>query len=43
MLEERKESIIVPSSKKGDKAEYSSYRGISLWSIMYKLLSNILF
>jgi len=42
MLEEWKESIIVPIFKKGDKTNCSKYRGISLLTATYKLLSNIL-
>jgi hypothetical protein len=37
-----KESVVVPSHKKGDKTDCSSYRGISLLSTSYKILSNIL-
>jgi hypothetical protein len=37
-----KESTVVPTHKKGDKTDCSNYRGISLLSTSYKILSNIL-
>ena len=42
MPEEWKESIIVPIYKKDDKTDCSNYKGISLVSTMYKILSTIL-
>jgi hypothetical protein len=42
MPHQRKESIVVPVHKKGDKTDCSNYRGISLLSTSYKILSNIL-
>jgi hypothetical protein len=40
--EQWNESIIVPVHKKGDKTECNNYRGISLLSTSYKIVSNIL-
>jgi hypothetical protein len=42
MLEDWKESIIVPICKKGNKTECINYRGISHFSITYKISFNIL-
>jgi hypothetical protein len=39
--EQWKESIVVPIYKKGDKTDFSNYRGISRLSTTYKILSNI--
>jgi hypothetical protein len=41
MPDKWKESIIVPIHKKGDKTDCNNYRGISLISPSYKILSNI--
>jgi hypothetical protein len=38
-----RESVVVPVHRKGDKTDCSNYRGISLLSTSYKILSNILF
>jgi len=42
LTEKWKELIIVPSYETGDKTDCSNYRGMSLLSITYKTLSNIL-
>jgi hypothetical protein len=40
--EEWKESIILPIYKNVDTSHFSNYRGISLLSTTYRILSNIL-
>lgn len=40
--DEWRESIITPVFKKGDRSDCNNYRGISLLSVGYKVLSNIL-
>jgi len=42
LTEKWKVSIIVPVYEKGDETECNNYRGISLLSTTYKILSNIL-
>jgi hypothetical protein len=42
LLDQWKESTIVPVYKTDDKTDCSNYRGISLLSSSYKILSNIL-
>jgi hypothetical protein len=42
MPDQWKESIIVPINKTGDKTDCNNYRGISLLSTSYNILSNIL-
>jgi hypothetical protein len=37
-----RESVVVPVHKRGDKTDCSNYRGMSLLSTSYKILSNIL-
>jgi hypothetical protein len=40
--DQSKESIIVPVHKRGDKTACNNYRGISLLSTSYKIISNII-
>jgi hypothetical protein len=40
LIDQWKKSIIVPVHKKGDKTDCNNYRGISLLSTSYKILSN---
>jgi hypothetical protein len=39
--DQRKVSIILPAIKQGNKTDCSNYRGMSLLSTAYKMLSNI--
>jgi hypothetical protein len=41
MSEERKESVILPIGKKGNKTNCSIYKGKSLPPTVYTILSNI--
>jgi len=40
--EQWKQSITVPICKKGNKTDCNNYRGIPLWSTVYRILSIIL-
>jgi len=42
MPEEWKELIVLPIYQKGNKTDYSNYRGISLLPTTYKILSNFM-
>ena len=42
MPEERKNSIVVPIYKKGDKQKVENHTGISLLNACYKLYSKVL-
>jgi hypothetical protein len=42
LADQWKESIIVPIHKRGDKTDCNNFRGISLLSTSYKILSHIL-
>jgi hypothetical protein len=42
MPDQWKESIIIPVHRKGNKTDCNNYRGISLLSISYNILSSIL-
>jgi hypothetical protein len=41
LLEEWKESIIIPIYKKGDNTDCVNYSGLSLLPTNYKIISNI--
>jgi hypothetical protein len=42
MPEEWKETIIVPTHKRGDRNKCENYRGIALGNAAYKSLSNMM-
>jgi hypothetical protein len=42
LLDQWKESIIVPVQKEDDKTDSSNYHGVSLLSTLCKILTNIL-
>ena len=42
ILEEWKETIIVPLHKRGDRDRCENYRGTALRNAAYKILSNII-
>ena len=40
--EEWTEAIIIPLLKKGDRQDFSNYRGISLLNTVYKIFSKLI-